>query len=35
MDWLTFLLAIGLLIAIIAVSAMIARARYDKEEDQE
>ena len=33
MDWLTFLLAIGLLIAIIGVSTMIARARYENEED--
>jgi hypothetical protein len=33
MDWVTFLLAIGLLIAIIGVSTMIAGARYKNEED--
>jgi hypothetical protein len=35
MDWLTFLLAIGLLLAIIGVSAVIARARYENEEDED
>jgi hypothetical protein len=33
MDWLAFLLAIGLLIAIIGVSTMIACARHENEED--
>jgi hypothetical protein len=35
MDWLTFLLAIGLAIAFIGVSAIMAPARYENEEDKD
>jgi hypothetical protein len=35
MDWLTFLLAAGMLIAFVALSAVISRARYDNEDDRE